>query len=108
MDANGKPRGGHMNKAMMRTCAKCNQSIVGNFYSVWQEPDEVVSYHMGCLPNRSPPPTCSWAEDEAGVWDTACGERFNLEAGTPSDNGMRFCCYCGHALSGEMEDRNAK
>ncbi len=32
-----------------------------------------------------------WTEDWEGNWDTS-------EADTPSENGMRFCPYCGKAL----------
>lgn len=41
---------------------------------------------------------CEWKEDEDGVWDTSCGNRFVLEAETPSANEMRFCTYCGKTL----------
>ena len=40
---------------------------------------------------------CVWAEtDEA--WKTACGKLFVLIDGTPEDNGMLYCPYCGEAL----------
>ena len=42
--------------------------------------------------------TCTWSEDEDGVWDTSCGNRFEIEAGSPEENGFKFCCYCGGAL----------
>lgn len=41
---------------------------------------------------------CVWAQDDEGHWDTACENRFTLNEGCPSDNRMRFCCYCGKAL----------
>jgi hypothetical protein len=44
------------------------------------------------------PSTCLWKEDSDGNYDTDCGCAFCLEAGTPSENGMRFCCYCGSVL----------
>lgn len=37
-----------------------------------------------------------WGED---VWATACGRRFQVTEGTPAENDMRFCCYCGGALT---------
>ena len=30
-----------------------------------------------------------------GTWFTDCGHAFNLEAGAPAENKMKFCCYCG-------------
>lgn len=41
---------------------------------------------------------CIWAEDNDGNWDTGCGNMFVLTEGTPFDNEMGFCCYCGHKL----------
>jgi hypothetical protein len=42
---------------------------------------------------------CGWAEDSEGTWLTDCGEHFIVIEGTPSENGMRFCCYCGGDLA---------
>jgi len=36
------------------------------------------------------------------LWDTGCGNTFHLEDGTPGSNGMRFCCFCGGRLGGDM------
>lgn len=43
---------------------------------------------------------CRWTEDEyeGGAWDTDCGQRFCIEDGTPEQNDMKFCCYCGHKI----------
>jgi hypothetical protein len=41
---------------------------------------------------------CRWTEDVDGNWDTDCDNRFVLTDGTPGDNKMRFCCYCGRVL----------
>lgn len=43
-------------------------------------------------------PNCAWAEDDDGNWWTGCANAFCLEAGTPRDNGMCYCCYCGGKL----------
>lgn len=42
--------------------------------------------------------TCTWTEDEDGVWDTACGNRFEIMNGTPTENELAFCPYCGKGL----------
>jgi hypothetical protein len=44
------------------------------------------------------PVTCRWEENEESIWDTACGEKFVLNDGTPHDNGMIYCPYCGKTL----------
>lgn len=40
---------------------------------------------------------CCWnQEDEDGDhWGTSCGHAFRIDADTPEENGMRYCCYCG-------------
>jgi len=46
--------------------------------------------------------TCKWTEDESATWNTECGGAFDLSWGTPSENGMRFCSYCGKELVEEI------
>jgi hypothetical protein len=41
---------------------------------------------------------CHWTEDE-GMWATSCGNAFMLNDGTPTDNNMKFCCYCGKGFA---------
>jgi len=42
---------------------------------------------------------CRWTpDDDSGAYDTACGHRFTINEGTPAENYMQFCCYCGGAL----------
>ena len=41
---------------------------------------------------------CIWEEDEDANWKTLCGHTFTLNEGTPINNHMRFCCYCGLPL----------
>lgn len=42
---------------------------------------------------------CYWTEDQDdGSWVTDCGNKFTLNNGTPSKNGMEYCCYCGDNL----------
>ena len=44
-------------------------------------------------------PTCKWFEDpNYECYDTDCEQAFIMIEGTPSDNGMKFCCYCGKPL----------
>lgn len=56
---------------------------------------------MGEEPRRL---RCTWERDDEGNWDTECGEGWLRDAyiifgeGGPSENGMRFCCFCGGKL----------
>ena len=41
---------------------------------------------------------CKWHEYDECNWQTDCDNLFCFNEGTPSDNGMNFCCYCGKPL----------
>jgi hypothetical protein len=42
---------------------------------------------------------CTWSQiEDGGDWDTSCHDLFTLMEGSPSENGMKFCCYCGRPL----------
>lgn len=46
---------------------------------------------------------CKWSrstpEDKGSdCWETGCGNSFILNDGTPHENNIKFCCYCGGAL----------
>ena len=42
--------------------------------------------------------TCRWTDERGEYWETECGHQFCLIDGTPSENGMAYCCYCGKRL----------
>ncbi len=42
--------------------------------------------------------TCEWKGYEFNTHDTSCGKSFAIMEGTPKDNGMKFCCYCGNKI----------
>lgn len=41
---------------------------------------------------------CKWMQDEDGTWHTECGNMFEVTEGTPHENQMHFCTYCGKHL----------
>lgn len=45
-------------------------------------------------------PRCTWTLDDEdyGAHSTSCGEYFQIEEGSPAENGMEFCCYCGRPI----------
>ena len=50
---------------------------------------------------------CRWSPPsnfEIDYWETECDNAFNLIDGTPSENGMKFCPYCGKKLIEIKED----
>lgn len=46
--------------------------------------------------------TCMWREYD-GAWEASCGHDFFLNDGTPAENNMRFCCFCGRHLVERVE-----
>lgn len=44
-----------------------------------------------CVWTVEPDPDCEF-------WETDCGETFVFETGGPTENKMKFCCYCGANL----------
>lgn len=55
--------------------------------------------------------SCAWHQDgdtESSLYATSCHNYFDLTDGTPADNDMRWCCYCGKTLVQELieEDGN--
>lgn len=59
---------------------------------------------------RPPRAVCHWIYDDLDVWITSCGQEFNLEDGSPTDNSIRFCPYCGNGVEWEIsqEDSDAQ
>jgi hypothetical protein len=53
---------------------------------------------------------CGWTQESDGsAWATGCGHLFEVINGTPKENGMGFCCFCGRTLgeSPYTEDEQA-
>jgi hypothetical protein len=52
---------------------------------------------------RQPRKVCGWHQDDEGdtSWATSCGKYFVLNEGTPLENEMVFCPYCGQVLQEE-------
>lgn len=53
--------------------------------------------------------SCHWSQDgeDSDVWQTSCGNYFSITDGTPVENDMAYCCYCGTKLEQfphELED----
>ena len=51
---------------------------------------------------------CAWECDSEGNWVTDCGGTFILNEGTPGDNRMAFCCYCGKSLKETFSEAGAE
>ena len=41
---------------------------------------------------------CKWKEDSGSNYDTDCGQTFCMIYGTPKENDMKYCCFCGKEI----------
>jgi hypothetical protein len=43
---------------------------------------------------------CVWTqtEEEHTRWEASCGKVFIIEDGTPEENEMKFCTFCGKPI----------
>ena len=48
---------------------------------------------------------CEWHNDPEtdNSWDTGCRQLFEIYDGTPSENRMSFCCYCGKPIQESID-----
>jgi len=56
----------------------------------------VASKPAGAAPE--PAGVCKWNKDSDGNYFTDCNNSFSFIDAGPTENGMKFCCYCGHEL----------
>lgn len=63
--------------------------------------DELVDYvikQINKIYAREKEGVCSWGGDEENNYETSCGHMFCITEGTPRENKMKYCCYCGKKL----------
>lgn len=51
---------------------------------------------------REDRPACLWNNDD-GCWETTCGNAFEINDGTPAENDMTYCCYCGGKIEEDIK-----
>jgi len=49
---------------------------------------------------------CIWKDEQYDPedWETGCGEMWCLLTGTPEENRMKFCPYCGKKILQVIQD----
>lgn len=61
------------------------------------EPNEVLKNAFEANKDLVQAEMCRWKKDD-WAWQTDCGNAFRLEYGTPADNDMLYCCFCGKTI----------
>lgn len=51
----------------------------------------------------APPVTCAWTYNPDGYWQTSCDDQFCISEGSPAENRMRYCHYCGRRITTSAE-----
>ena len=51
---------------------------------------------------REARPVCLWNNVD-GCWETTCGNAFEINDGTPAENNMTYCCYCGGKVEEDIK-----
>jgi hypothetical protein len=46
---------------------------------------------------------CVWRYDPDGYWQTECSDQFCITEGSPAENRMRYCHYCGRRIMTNTE-----
>ena len=66
---------------------------------------DLMAELRAALAQQAEPETCTWQQDgdsESGLYATSCRRYFSLDDGTPEDNRLAWCCYCGKRLVQEL------
>ena len=51
---------------------------------------------------------CRWQQDDDGAWQATCGNAYGIIEGTPEENGMKFCCFCGGSFQRKRSKQESR
>jgi hypothetical protein len=98
-------------------CPKCRVEVSPMHVTFWETHDERAG-GCGCLVDNHPPQDdeiiagasvnaekmrmCEWHREatDSNCWSSDCGNAFEINEGTPEENSMTYCCFCGHPIEG--------
>jgi len=81
---------------MRATLPKIKKFYEGRYYPLYTT--LIVALEQSVRERNEIINPCVWEEDCDGNWETSCDQTFCLDHGCPSENGMKYCCYCGKPL----------
>jgi hypothetical protein len=67
-------------------------------------PETIAALRAALAQQVPEPETCTWHQDgdsDSGTYSTSWDTTSTLD-GTPEDNKMSWCCYCGKRLAQEL------
>jgi len=91
-------------------CEKCNALCIQQGYAI--KGKDCPDYPNGKAPRTQDSSgsaeltgciTCGWepGDVDSDCYETGCGQSFVIYEGTPKENSMKFCCFCGKRISTE-------
>lgn len=86
-------RGGRVIDQMCGLCSAIADAEIHQMGDI----ERAQSKTVGATPSTETQ-QCIWTYDPDGYWQTSCGDQFCISDGTPAENKMRFCHYCGLRL----------
>jgi hypothetical protein len=100
-----------INRATVEQALEAMRRAVPTGKITLYEWDRAISDLSAALAQQAEPEpqTCTWQQDgdsDSRVYGTSCGYYFQIEDGTPADNKMAWCCYCGKKLAQELITEN--
>ena len=85
----------YLNKFTIQILTESDKSEVEEDTVIFHGPYDTVEE---AIEIKEEAPYCTWTWEEEGTWNTSCAHQFVVNEGTPSENGMVYCCYCGRKL----------
>ena len=102
-----------IDRAVVEQALEALEEIADEVFSPYDNKlGDAILALRAALAQQAEPETCTWQQDgdsESGLYATSCRRYFSLDDGTPEDNRLAWCCYCGKRLVQELiteEDGN--
>ena len=87
----------HINTSEARQLARSDDLWTGNEVCRLLDEIDYLDEQLS-LEQESNQEECQWVADEYESYWTSCGNGWVFEEGGPTDNDMKFCCFCGKHL----------
>lgn len=83
-------------EAELRTIARMRGDGKPELSIGWKAADEIAALRKALTEATAGNESCVWQGDDN--WNTGCGNHFIIIDGGPTDNNMKYCCYCGKKI----------
>lgn len=74
------------------------ETLTDEQYNQWHASSWVQDAVRVGVSIEAVPASCTWTPDDDGNYATGCDGLFVIIEGTPAENKMAYCCYCGKPI----------